>query len=89
MPAYKYQPYYSYFGPSHSEPFREKLSADEIERRLELFFSEIGIFFDGIDAVIKTIDSDTISITTALTQQDCDARVKKCLNNLDLYAKKI
>lgn len=89
MPTYRYQPYYQYSGPTHSQPLREELAAEEVGRRLGLFFDEIGSYFEEVGAEIETAGTGVVSITTPTTQADCDARVKKCLNSLDLYARRI
>lgn len=90
MSEYKYKPYYKYNGPTRDQPFREELSAEEVNRRLELFLIEVGNYFGDDDAaVVRPIQDGVISITTGLAQQECDDTVKKCLNVLDLYARKI
>ena len=89
MPNYQYQPYYQYNGPTHSQPLRDELSPEEAGRRLDLFFAEIGSYFEDVGAVIEPVDTGIVSITAEVTQADCDARVKKCLNSLDLFARKI
>lgn len=89
MPKFEYKPYYQYDGPTHAEPFREELSADKISRNMSLFFNEIGHYFADVGAVVEPVDGGSIGITAEITQEECDARVKRCLNSLDLYAKKI
>lgn len=90
MSEYKYKPYYKYNGPTRDQPFREELSAEEVNRRLELFFIQVGSYFGDDDAaVVRPIQDGAISITTGLTQKKCDDKVKICLNILDLYAWKI
>lgn len=41
------------------------------------------------DLCVMGWGNGTVSITTEITQAECDVIVKKCLNSLDLYAKKI
>lgn len=89
MPTYKYQPYYQYNGPTHSEPMREELSTEEAKQRLDLFIDEIGAYFENVGVQIETTIGGVVCVSTDLMQKDCDDRVKRCLNNLDLYAKKI
>lgn len=89
MPQFKYKPYYYYNGPTHAEPLREELGADDVSRNMRLFFEEIGHYFADVGAVVEPVDDGCIGITAAITQEDCDARVKRCLNNLDLFATKI
>lgn len=88
MPLFKYQPYYNYTGPTSSQPSREKLSTDQVQRNMDLFFDEIGSYFSDVEATIEPVGSGFIGITTDITQDDCDARVKRCLNSLDLFANK-
>lgn len=89
MPTYKYQPYYQYRGPTHAEPDREKLSGSDVEHRLEKFQDEISSFFSDIESTIKTEPGNVICITAEINKKDCDERVKRCLNELDLYARRI
>lgn len=89
MATYKYRPYYQFNGPSHSEPMREELPTKDIEQRLALFFSEIGTYFDDDTAQIEPTPDGIICVTTNLTSSHCDDQVKRCLNTLDLYARKI
>lgn len=89
MPVYKYQPYYQYDGPTHSQPFREELSAEECEFNKESFFDEVDRYFDDGEATFERTSDNFIYITTDITQIECDERVKRCLNSLDLYAKRV
>ena len=89
MPLFKYQPYYKYNGPTLSQPFREELSADDVKRNMSLFFDEIGAHFADVGATVEPVGDGFIGITADITQEDCDARVKRCLNSLDLFANKI
>lgn len=88
MSQYKYQPYYQYDGPTHSQPFREELTPEDIEYNIERFFSEIEQYFDEGLAYLEKVSETCIEITTELSEAECDERVKRCLNNLDLYAHK-
>lgn len=89
MPNYQYQPYYHYKGLTRSDPFPEELPPDEVSHRIRLFFEEIGNHFENVGAQIENIGNGTVSITTEITQAECDVIVKNCLNDLELYAKKI
>lgn len=95
MATYQYRPYYEYAGPTLSHPLREELSPEEIERRLELFRNELYEYFQELNAKIEFSPALTgeqgyvASITTDESQDTCDERVKLCLNNLDLFAKKV
>ena len=90
MPIFKYKPYYEYSGPTRSDPFRELLSEDEVEQNMKYFYEHMEYAFAGTDAVFKTDDTGTVSIhTEILSEQECDERMKKHLNSLDLFANKI
>lgn len=89
MPTFKYKPYYSYTGPTHSQPFREQKSQEEAERSLELFYSELDHHFGGYEITTKREPGGVVSITVEMSEKDCDERVKNCLNDNDLYANKI
>lgn len=88
MSNYQYQPYYNYEGPTLLDPFLEELPPDEVIHLLNSFFEKIGNYFEGVGAKIENIGNDTISITAKITQAECDAIVKKYLNE-QLCAKKI
>jgi hypothetical protein len=87
MPTFKYKPYYQYDGPSFSHPFREELLPEEVNERLRCFFEDIAHYFDENITIKK--EGDLISISGEIKQENCDETVKKCLNDLDLFAKKI
>jgi len=89
MPLFKYQPYYKYNGPTLSQPFRKELTSDEVSRNMSLFFDEIGSYFNDVGATVEPVGDGFIGITADITQDDCDERVKRCLNSLDLFANKI
>ena len=88
MPTFRYQPYYKYNGPTLSQPFREELRAEQVQHNMDLFFQDIGHYFTDVGATIEPIDEGFIAITADITQADCDERVKRCLNALDLFANK-
>jgi hypothetical protein len=89
MPMFKYQPFYKYNGPTRSDPFREELSVEEVKYNIELFYNEIGSYFKNVRATIERHDNGFIEIDANITQADCDERVKRCLNNLDLFANRV
>ena len=89
MPTFKYQPYYQYNGPSSSHPFREKLSVEQVRQNMDLFFQDIGHFFTDVGATVEPIGDGYVAITADITQNECDERVKRCLNGLDLFANKV
>ena len=88
MSIYKYQPYYRYDGITHSQPFREELTQEEIGDNIESFFSDIDRYFDTDTATFQRLSGNCLEITTDISETKCDKRVKDCLNSLDLYAKK-
>jgi hypothetical protein len=88
MPVFKYKPYYHYDGPTHSDPFREELRPEEADEHIESFFLEIEQYFDE-DSVDLKKEGDLILITGEINENDCDEVVKRCLNSLDLFAKKV
>lgn len=88
MPTFKYEPYYRFNGPTRADPLQEDLSTEEIRQRMELFTREIASHFEDISAQVEFAADGVLSVTTDLTQKDCDDRVKRCLNNLDLFARK-
>lgn len=89
MPTFKYRPYYFYNGPSLAEPFRQQLNEEVVLRNMGCFFTEVGVYFEDIGAQVEPLGGGVIGITTDASQVDCDERVKKCLNSLDLYAQKL
>lgn len=90
MSEYRYKPYYKFNGPTREQPFREELSADEVEQRLERFASELMPYFEGISGVvIRHLEGGVVSVAVGISQQKCDDIVKKCLNELDLFAYKV
>lgn len=84
-----YKPYYKYNGPTISQPFREELNADEVKKKIELFFNEISHYFTDVEATIAPLDNGVIGINSEISQDECDFRVKRCLNSLDLFANKL
>jgi hypothetical protein len=85
MAIYKYQPYYKYDGPTHADPFREELDLEQQKENIEDFFSEIESYFEN-NVKFERRDDNYIWITSDVSQNDCDERVKRCLNSLDLFA---
>ena len=88
MNTYFYSPYYQYNGVTHSQPFREELTLEEVNYNIESFFSDIEQYFDEDTVIIERITENCIKITTEISEIECDERVKNCLNSLDLYAHK-
>jgi hypothetical protein len=88
MALYKYQPYYRFDGPNRLQPFLEKLTPDEVEDNLECFFSEVERYFEDGTAEFEKLSDSCIGITSDISEDECDERVKGCLNILELYAYK-
>ena len=89
MPTYSYQPYYQYNGPTRADPFREELPTDEAERRIDALSRELGHYFSDMDALVGPLREGVIDIQTEIAQADCDERVSRALNSLDLFARKV
>lgn len=88
MSIFKYQPYYMYNGPTVSQPFREELSEEQVKFNIDQFFQDLGHFFMDVGAKFEAVGDGFVAITADITQDECDERVKRCLNSLDLYANK-
>lgn len=88
MATYKYKPYYNYRGPTFSQPFRKELAAEKVEENIAFFFERLDSHFVGTDAVVIHDNAGTASVTTDLSEGECDEIVKGLLNYLDLYAHK-
>lgn len=88
MSVYKYQPFYQYDGVTLAQPFREELTQEEIEFNIESFFSDIDRYFKDGTATFTRVSKNCLEITTDISETECDERVKKCLNDLDLYSNK-
>ena len=88
MSIYKYQPFYRYNGVTSSQPFREELNQEEIESNINSFFSNIENYFENGTASFRVSQNNCLEITTDTPKNECDERVKKCLNSLDLYSHK-
>lgn len=88
MSIYKYQPYYQYNGVTFEQPFRAELTQEEIEYNIESFFSDIDRYFKDGMATFERLSENCLEITTDISETECDERVKRCLNSLDLYSHK-
>lgn len=88
MSIYKYQLYYQYNGVTFEQPFREELAQEEIEYNIESFFSDIDRYFEDGMATFEKLSENCLEITTDISETECDERVERCLNSLDLYSYK-
>lgn len=86
MKTYSYLPYYQ--GPTPANPMRDELSTDELEQKLEAFYSDVVTHFEDIGCTVKRNSVGLISITTEIPEQDCHEIVKGLLISLDLHADK-
>ncbi|HFG1874730.1 TPA: hypothetical protein ACGF19_003728 [Vibrio cholerae] len=89
MSTYKYNPYYYYNGPTHTDPWREELSEDESNSRIEEFFNRIESYFNGFEVTINRLSNNVVEIKGNFSEKTCDDNVKECLNKLDLFAHKV
>lgn len=86
MATYRYKPYYSYNGPTHSQPFREELPAAVVEKNIEFFFQNLDSHFVGTGAVINHDGEGTAIVLTSMPREESNEIVKGLLNYLDLFA---
>lgn len=88
MPVIRYHPYYKYNGATLSDPFREELSDEQATKNIQIFFGELRSHFEDVAATLTPDGEGSILISSELAERDCDERVKRCLNSLDLFAAK-
>jgi len=95
MANYRYGVYYKYDGPTHSDPLRDELSLEEVERHLTLFPDELPEYFGDTPAIVEADRSPggnfplVVTVETEASRADADEAVKRCLNGLDLFGKKL
>ncbi|WP_033834146.1 hypothetical protein [Pseudomonas syringae] len=89
MNSFKYKPYYSYNGPTASDPLREPLSNEDEQRNIELFYTDAINAFEDDDAVVTKDQDGIITIQTDLPKQECDGRIAQILTSLDLLGRKL
>lgn len=85
--VYKYQPYYQY-KPTRENFMVGELSQEEVERNKELLIDDLTNHFSEIGGLVETVADGVISITTELSQDQCDDIVKSYLSSLYLFAHK-
>jgi hypothetical protein len=95
MNRFAYRVYYEYNGPSKSEPFRSPKDQHEISEALRNFPNELPHLLSDQDATVsdeptkKDANSIIVFVATSLSEAATDEAVKRCLNGLDLFAKKL
>lgn len=90
MAVFKYKPFYEYSGPTRSDPFRERLSDEQIHQNMQAFYNHLEDEFSNTDALFETDSTGTVSIITlVLSEKDCDEIMKRHLNSLDFFANKV
>lgn len=89
MNTYKYRPYYQYNGPSVSQPLREKLSDEDQERNIKLFYEDVQSMFEDENAAFSIDSEGVVSVQTDIPKQECDDRIAKILVSPDLYGNKL
>lgn len=93
----KIRAYYSYEGPTKSDPFREELSQDRINDHLERLPNELEHALAGSDSQEKVEVERTdlakreilLLIECSLPKRDYDNALKRTLNGLDLFAEQL
>lgn len=95
MNRFAYRVYYEYNGPSHSNPLRSPKDPDEIADALGNFSNGLPHYLSDQDATVseeptqKDANSVVIIVATTHDELATDEAVKRCLNDLDLFGKKL
>lgn len=89
MPTYRYKPYYAYYGATRSDPFRDRLSDEEVQRNTRWFYEHLDLCFANTDAVAEVDDAGVVSVTTGLSEDQCSEIIKGHLNTCDLFAHRV
>lgn len=88
MPTVKYRPYYKY-KPTISNLLVDELSQEEVERNLRLLSDDLDNYFDEVEGAVLLHQDGVITITSYLTEKECDQIVAARLSALHLFADKI
>ena len=88
MSIFKYRPYYEWLGPSHADPLAEKLSDEDVERNIYLFFRDVENHFAEMGVKARQ-DGDLLVVEGDLSQKESHDIVAKYLVSLSLLAEKI
>lgn len=95
MNRFAYRVYYEYNGPSHSDPFRSLKEPNEISEALMNFPNRLPHYLSDQNATVsddptkKDANSIIVFVATTLDEAATDEAVKRCLNGLDLFGKKL
>ncbi|ATL91909.1 hypothetical protein CK911_03175 [Aeromonas sp. CU5] len=84
----KYRPYYEY-KPTRENFMDDEMSEEDVARNIELLVDDLTEHFSAIGGMVEFSSEKVISITTDLTEEECDTAVTGYLNNLKLFAKKL
>ncbi|MHB9836826.1 hypothetical protein Q8F57_018495 [Paraburkholderia terrae] len=93
MNRFSYRAYYEFNG-SREYPFRSKKTDQEIEEAVLRFPVELEQYLDK-DSTVQTSASQPgaqscdVTIVTDADESTTDDAIKKCLNSLDLFGKKL
>ena len=86
--TFKYQPYYEY-KPTQSNFIVDELTQEEVERNKRLLADDLCNHFNEIGGAVDISTDGVISITTHVTQKECDDIVAGYLSSLHLFARKV
>lgn len=86
--TFKYQPYYDY-KPTQSNFMTDELTQEEVDRNKRLLADDLKNHFSDIGGAVDISTDGVISITTHITQEECDEIVAGYLSSLHLFARKV
>lgn len=95
MKGFTYNVFYHYDGPSLAAPLRSKKSEQEVSEALARVAVELPYYFPDQDVRISKAPSEgtersmVITIMTTLSEAETNDAMAQCLNNLDLYGRKL
>lgn len=88
-----YRVYYEFNGPTKSDPMRTLKTEEQVSDALDRVAFELSVRLDDDNARITAspVENGAITLTaeTAKTDESFSQALKKCLNDLDLFASKI
>lgn len=85
---FNYQLYYKYM-PTKSNFMDDELTQEEVERNKVLLIDDLKTHFSDLDNAVDVSSDGIISITTHLTQTECDKVLAGYLSSLHLLAYKV
>jgi hypothetical protein len=95
MPSFRFGVLYEHNGPTLSEPFRQRKSAEQVANAIERFVPELPRYFAAANAIITAEDSVSgkyplvVCICCEWPEWKVVEAVKRCLNGLDLYGEQL